>query len=108
MRQAMAPALREILTAEELAATTITAVREPPEARDPEHHVIPPFDQWPQVEDEALLDDQILLRVCTFSDSIGIWAGGGRETAEELHERFRSDLQDFVAESTFGWGQLRP
>ncbi|QWT23894.1 hypothetical protein KPL76_00075 [Subtercola sp. PAMC28395] len=29
------------------------------------------------------------------------------ESEERLGERFRSDLQDWVAESRFGWGQLR-
>lgn len=28
-------------------------------------------------------------------------------TVEDLAERVFSDLQDFVAESSFGWGELR-
>lgn len=29
------------------------------------------------------------------------------ETIEEARERFYSDLQDFISESSFGWGELR-
>jgi hypothetical protein len=34
--------------------------------------------------------------------------GGAPETEEHGRSRLASDLQDFVAESRFGWGQLRP
>jgi len=30
------------------------------------------------------------------------------ESAEDLRHRLAEDLQDFVSESSFGWGQLRP
>jgi len=33
------------------------------------------------------------------------WA---EETEDEIRERLRSDLQDFIAESSFAWGQFRP
>ncbi|KQO62769.1 hypothetical protein [Curtobacterium sp. Leaf261] len=33
--------------------------------------------------------------------------GGPGESDAEFAGRLRSDLQDFIAESTFGWGQLR-
>jgi len=32
---------------------------------------------------------------------------GVSETPEELIERIRSELQDWIAESRFAWGQLR-
>ena len=97
----VAPALREILTEHELAATTIRAVRQPGDQQ------MPALETWPTLGNGDRLDDRTLLHIRTFVDSCGSWVQG-RETASEMYERVRSELQDFVAESTFGWGQLRP
>ncbi|GAA4755135.1 hypothetical protein GCM10025783_30360 [Amnibacterium soli] len=96
---AVQPALQEILSPEELAETTTrvtwSAVAPTGLGR-----------RRPMSDDEPLLPDA-LLEVRTLGEHKGIWVDGA-ETAAEAYERVRSDLQDFVAESKFGWGQLRP
>lgn len=101
MLEVIAPVLREILTVEERAATTTRVVR-----RTPGHRMLTLAD-WPVVPPEDELDDETLLVFRTFDEQGGSWMQG-RETATQMVERFRSELQDFVAESRFGWGQLRP
>ncbi|MFN8077710.1 MAG: hypothetical protein U0Q15_20140 [Kineosporiaceae bacterium] len=32
---------------------------------------------------------------------------GGEESETQRSERFKSDMQDWISESRFGWGQLR-
>lgn len=44
--------------------------------------------------------------VVVFDDEARLWLNP-EETVPELFVRARSDLQDFVAESRFGWGQRR-
>lgn len=100
MLQVVAPALREILTEQELAATTTRVLRQPAAL------LVPVTDTWPVLDDGDVLDDDTLLEVRTFDDRCGSWMQG-RETAAEMFARFRSELQDHVAESAFGWGQLR-
>ena len=59
---------------------------------------------WPPSE-------AVLLRVVVVGEAFGSWAwtpGQVDETAAELRARLASDLQDFIAESGFGWAQLRP
>ena len=99
LRTAIAPALREILTSEELAATTVRVACwvAPLEG--------PPDEAWLTDADEVGTDTMIV--VTTLGETQGLWVDGS-ESPSELHERVRSDLQDFVAESRFGWGQLRP
>lgn len=98
--RAVRPAFHDIFTADELAATTIHAL-------DGASRAVSPWPTWPAAADDSLLDDETIVSVSTLGNTIGIWAGGGRETATEAYERVRSDLHDFVAESSFGWGQLR-
>ena len=99
--QAAKPAFREILTADEFAATTI---------HSPDGAFQPAIDPWPTQPEagDALLDEDTIVSISTLGNTIRIWAGGGRDTPTEAYERVRNGLQDFVAESTFGWGQLRP
>lgn len=101
MLEVVAPALREILSAEELAATSTRVVRQTAE------HSMLTLEDWPALTADDQLDDETLLAFQTFDDQGGSWMQG-RETATEMYKRFRSELQDFVAESSFGWGQLRP
>lgn len=101
MLRAVTPALREILSEEELAATSTRVVRQTA------GHSISTMDDWPTLDTDDVLDDGTLLDYRTFDDRGGSWMQG-RETATEMYERFRSELQDFVAESEFGWGQWRP
>lgn len=101
MLQVVTPALREILTPDELAATSTRVVRQTPGLFPVEWQIRPVRMQ------EDTLDDRTLLEVRIFDDRCSSWMQG-RETAIEMYERFRTELQDFVAESTFGWGELRP
>lgn len=55
-------------------------------------------------------DDGSLLAEFTAGDEqAGSWlrTPGVEITVEDLAEQVFSDLQDFVAESSFGWGELR-
>jgi hypothetical protein len=101
MLEVVAPALREILSAEELAATCTRVIRQTAE------HSMLTLEGWPRLTADDQLDDETLLAFQTFDDQGGSWMQG-RETATQMYERFRSELQDFVSESRFGWGQLRP
>lgn len=96
--EAVQPALREILTAEELAATTTTVTWAP--------DFMTGLGRRQTMRDDEPLRPEALLEVRTLGEHQGIWVNGD-ETAAEVYERVRSDLQDFVAESKFGWGQLR-
>lgn len=100
MLQTVTPALQEVLSDEELAATSTRVIR--PTAG----HTMLTMD-WPTLDADDVLDDDTLLDYRTFDDRGGSWMQG-IETATEMYERFRSELQDFVAESKFGWGQWRP
>lgn len=101
MLQVTAPALLEILTAAELGAMRIRVLRQPGGAS------MLTLADWPEVSVNDVLDDGTLLEFRTVDDWGGSWMQG-RETAIEMYERFRSELQDYVAESKFGWGQWRP
>lgn len=101
MLHVTAPALREILTAEELAATKLRVVRRTDGAS------MLTLKDWPKVNVNDVLDDGTLLEFRTFDDWGGSWMQG-RETATAMYERFRGELQDYVAESKFGWGEWRP
>lgn len=101
MLQVVTPALDEVLTADELAATSTRVVRQTAGQSPMEWQI------RPVRRDEDTLDDRTLLEVRIFDDRCSSWMQG-RETPVEMYERFRSELQDFVAESTFGWGELRP
>lgn len=52
------------------------------------------------------MTDDVLLEIKTFDYQRGSWMQG-RETAAEMCERFRGELQDYVATGTCGWGQWR-
>ena len=52
-----------------------------------------------------------LLRVVAAGEPFHFWVwtpGVVEETPAELRARLASDLQDFIAESRFGWAELRP
>lgn len=97
--KAVQPALPEILTPEELAETTSTVTWAP--------HFMTGLGRRQTMSDDEPLRPEAMLEVRILGEHQGIW-GNGDETAIEVYERVRSDLQDFVAESRFGWGQLRP
>jgi hypothetical protein len=53
----------------------------------------------------------ILLRVVAGGEPFGFWVhtpGRQPESPTELRHRLADQLQDHVAETRFGWGQLRP
>ncbi len=93
LKVAIQPALQEILTAEELASTSVRVTDE--------------STPLASLDDEQPLTESTQLQVFIMGESAILWVNGD-ETHEEVYTRVRSDLQDFVAESTFGWGQLRP
>ena len=101
MLDVLMPVLSEISTAEELAATSLRVVRRPA------GHPVPPLEAWPARQGGDPLDEDTLLELRTFDHRRGSWMQG-IETAADMRTRFRSELQDHVAESAFGWGQWRP
>ena len=100
MLRVVESAMCEILSEDELGATSIRVTRET--ALDP----ITRLEDVSALDAEDELDDDTLLQFTVFDERGGSWMQG-RETAADMHRRFRSELQDFVAESRFGWGQLR-
>jgi len=95
---AVQPALREILTPAELAKTT-TRVTWAPDS-------MTGLGRRQTMDGDESLRPEALLEIRTLGEHKGVWVSG-EETVSEVCERVRSDLQDFVAESNFGWGQLR-
>ncbi|WP_113717325.1 hypothetical protein [Arthrobacter dokdonensis] len=84
------PALEAILTQDELERThldVVTAKAEP-------------------VTSSTIVSTDLLLRVFVFDEEMGFWLYPP-EGADGFTARLRSELQDFVAESGFGWGGLR-
>ena len=52
----------------------------------------------------------VLLRVVAVGEEFGVWLwtpGQVEESPAELRARLASDLQDHIAESRFGWAELR-
>ena len=84
------PALEAILTPDELEHTHIDVVTERGEP----------------VTSSTIASADLLLRVFVFDEEIGFWLYPP-EGADGFTARLRSELQDFVAESGFGWGELR-
>lgn len=93
LKEAIAPALREILTPEELASASV--------------RVLAPDAPLSALGDDRPLGPDLQLQVFVLGESCIVWVDV-TESAHDAYERVRSDLQDFVAESSFGWGQLRP
>lgn len=62
----------------------------------------PPDWQFPNDHDLWMI-----LRVGRERFVLGLMQEGVRETVGELEARIRSELGDWIAESGFGWGQLR-
>ncbi|MBE4694338.1 hypothetical protein M3G00_03695 [Brevibacterium casei] len=54
-------------------------------------------------------DGSLLAEFIAGDEQAGSWlhTPGVEISVEDLAERVVSDLQDFVAESSFGWGELR-
>lgn len=100
MRLIIAPALAEILTPQECAATRLRVLHRA-------GYSMADRARWPERGDTDRLDEMTLLDYVVFDDRGGSWMHD-IETAPEMYSRFRSELQDFVAESRFGWGQWRP
>ncbi len=90
VRRAARPALEAILTPDELECTHLDVVTTKDEPVDP----------------SAILKDNLLLRVIVHDEYMRVWIQPTEE-AIDFTTRLRSDLQDFVAESEFGWGELR-
>lgn len=84
------PALEEILTPNELGRTHVD--------------VVTTKDQ--PVMSLAIAREDLLLRVVVFDGAMRVWLYPPGD-ANGFTVRLRSDLQDFVAESGFGWGMLR-
>jgi hypothetical protein len=93
LKAAIGPAVREILTAEEFRLSSVRVTSESAPLAS--------------LGDSEPLTQSTQLQVFVMGESAVIWVGGD-ETRDEVYTRVRSDLQDFVAESKFGWGQLRP
>jgi hypothetical protein len=93
LKAAIEPALQQIFTAEELGSTSVRVTDEAAPLAS--------------LDDGSPLSDTTHLQVFTGGESAIIWVGGA-ESSDEVYARVRSELQDFVAESTFGWGQRRP
>lgn len=58
------------------------------------------------VTSSTIVSEDLLLRVVVFDEEMGFWLYPP-EDASGFTARLRSELQDFVAESGFGWGELR-
>lgn len=84
------PALEAILTPDELEHTQIKVVTTNGEP----------------VPSSTLVSDDLLLRVVVYDEEMGFWLYPP-EDANGFTARLRSELQDFVAVSGFGWGELR-
>jgi enterochelin esterase-like enzyme len=59
-----------------------------------------------ELADASVSMDSLQILVTVHGEELRLWHDP-KESASELYVRARSDLQDFVAESRFGWGQLR-
>ncbi|GAA5229582.1 hypothetical protein [Arthrobacter cryoconiti] len=84
------PALEAILTPIELERTrldVVTTKREP-------------------VTASTIVSADLLLRVFVYDEQMGFWLYPP-EGINGFTTRLHSELQDFVAESGFGWGELR-
>ncbi|MFC8304332.1 hypothetical protein ACFUCV_11675 [Specibacter sp. NPDC057265] len=84
------PVLEAILTPDELERThldVVTAKGEP-------------------VTSSTIVSEDLLLRVFVFDEKMGFWLYPP-ESTDGFTARLRSEFQDFVAESGFGWGELR-
>jgi hypothetical protein len=84
------PALEEILTPNELGRTQVDVVTTKDEL----------------VMSSANISEHLLLRVVVYDEAMRVWLYPPKD-ANGFTARLRSDLQDFVAESGFGWGELR-
>ena len=93
LKSAIHPAVLEILTADEQAEMSIRVTRQSA--------------PMTALDDAEQLTASTQLQVFTMGESAIIWVNGD-ETSDKVRTRVRSDLQDFVAESRFGWGRLRP
>ncbi|WP_207343649.1 hypothetical protein [Arthrobacter sp. E3] len=54
----------------------------------------------------TIISEDLLLRVFVYDEQIGFWLYPPEDTNGFI-ARLRRELQDFVAESGFGWGELR-
>lgn len=54
----------------------------------------------------TIISADLLLRVFVYDEQMGFWLYPP-EGINGFMARLRSELQDFVAESGFGWGELR-
>ena len=84
------PALEAILTPNELERTHLDVVT----TRDE------------PVKSSTSISEDLLLRVIVCDEEMRFWLYPP-EGAYGFTARLRSELQDFVAESGFGWGELR-
>ena len=84
------PALETILTPNELERTQLDVVT----TRDE------------PVTSSTIISEDLLLRVVVYGEEMRFWLYPP-EGANGFTARLRSELQDFVAESGFGWGELR-
>jgi hypothetical protein len=57
-------------------------------------------------DDEDVGQNDFLYRLTVLGESLSMWLFEPR-SEREVEWRFYNDLQDFITESSFGWGQLR-
>ena len=65
----------------------------------------------PETDDDWPDSAEVSLRVVAVGEVFGFWVrvpGQVEESPAELRARLASDLQDFIAESRFGWAEQRP
>ena len=88
LRDVITPVLDQLLRPGELDSVTLT-----PSSSGP----------WPP-------PTSVHLQVVAVGEEFGVWLwapGQAEESPAELRARLASDLQDHVAESRFGWAELR-
>ncbi|RKR75684.1 hypothetical protein [Frondihabitans australicus] len=86
------PVMSELLTEQELSTLELSIRAAPDGAALPGDFVIGTDEEW--------------LVVTVHGEQFNAWLAADM-TDDENRQRFSSDLQDWIAETSFGWGQLR-
>jgi hypothetical protein len=96
MLRLLEPALAEMLEPAELASSSFALTR---------------VDEWPGTTplapDDLVGTGEVWARWRVCGEDGGSSSISFDEDPSQLVRRMQSDLQDFIAESRFGWGQLR-
>ena len=86
------PVIRELLTEQELATLELSIRAAPDGAALRGDFVIGTDEEW--------------LVVTVHGEQFNAWLAS-EKTDDENRDRFYSDLRDWIAETSFGWGQFR-